>query len=73
MINLPGHFVDIVTVESYQRCEERAAIDRNRHRGALFGLAAGDAVGTTLEFRQPGTFQPIDDMVGGGPFGLAPG
>jgi ADP-ribosyl-[dinitrogen reductase] hydrolase len=37
------------------------------------GLAVGDAVGTTLEFRQPGTFEPINDMVGGGPFGLKPG
>lgn len=49
------------------------ALDRDRFRGALVGLAAGDAVGTTLEFKQPGTFQPIDDMVGGGPFGLTPG
>ncbi|MDE0805842.1 MAG: ADP-ribosylglycohydrolase family protein [Acidimicrobiales bacterium] len=48
-------------------------LDRDRFRGALFGLAAGDAVGTTLEFKKPGTFQPIDDMVGGGPFGLTPG
>ena len=31
-------------------------------------VAVGDAVGTTLEFKQPGTFEPIDDMVGGGPF-----
>lgn len=45
----------------------------DRYRGALLGLAAGDALGTTLEFRSPGTFTPIDDMVGGGPFGLAPG
>lgn len=37
------------------------------------GLACGDAVGTTLEFRSPGTFAPITDMVGGGPFDLAPG
>lgn len=42
-------------------------------RGALLGLAVGDALGTTLEFRSPGTFEPIDDMHGGGPFGLAPG
>lgn len=48
-------------------------LDRDRFRGALVGLAAGDAVGTTLEFRKPGTFQPIDDMVGGGPFGLTAG
>lgn len=46
---------------------------RGRIRGALVGLAAGDAVGTTLEFERPGTFAPIDDMVGGGPFGLRPG
>jgi ADP-ribosylglycohydrolase len=30
----------------------------------------GDALGTTLEFRSPGTFAPITDMVGGGPFNL---
>ena len=41
--------------------------------GCLTGLAVGDAVGTTLEFRPPGTFQPIDDMVGGGPFDLHAG
>ena len=45
----------------------------NRHRGCLLGLATGDALGTTLEFRAPGTFEPIDDMIGGGPFGLKPG
>ena len=41
--------------------------------GALLGLAAGDALGTTLEFKKKGSFAPIDDMVGGGPFGLKPG
>lgn len=41
--------------------------------GALVGLAVGDAVGTTLEFKAPDTFAPIDDLVGGGPFGLEPG
>jgi ADP-ribosylglycohydrolase len=46
---------------------------RERYRGALVGLAVGDAVGTTLEFTQPGQFRPIDDMLGGGPFGLQPG
>ena len=44
-----------------------------RYAGSLLGLAAGDAVGTTLEFRRPGTFEPIEDMLGGGPFRLAPG
>ena len=46
---------------------------RDRFRGCLLGLAAGDALGTTLEFKRPGTFEPIDDMVGGGPFDLQPG
>lgn len=46
---------------------------RDRAIGALVGLAVGDAVGATLEFRQPGTFRPIDDMVGGGPHHLRPG
>jgi ADP-ribosyl-[dinitrogen reductase] hydrolase len=44
-----------------------------RLQGALVGLAVGDALGTTLEFRSPGTFQPIRDMIGGGPFHLVPG
>jgi ADP-ribosylglycohydrolase len=35
-----------------------------RFRGCLLGLAVGDAVGTTLEFRLQGTFQPLTDMVG---------
>src|SRR5687767_4800780 len=44
-----------------------------RYRGALLGLPIADAVGTTLEFKPPGTFTPIDDMVGGGLFHLKPG
>jgi ADP-ribosylglycohydrolase len=44
-----------------------------RYRGALLGLAAGDAVGTTVEFRSPGTFAPVTDMVGRGVFRLQPG
>jgi ADP-ribosylglycohydrolase len=46
---------------------------KNRYRGSLLGLAVGDALGTTLEFKRPGTFKPIKDMVGGGPFSLRPG
>lgn len=46
---------------------------RDRARGALVGLAVGDAVGTTVEFLAPGTFEPLTDMVGGGPFHLEPG
>ena len=45
----------------------------DRVGGALIGLAVGDAVGTTVEFKPPGTFEPVTDMVGGGPFRLRPG
>src|SRR5215207_5819100 len=45
----------------------------DRYRGALLGLAAGDALGTTLEFKDPGEFEPLTDLVGGGPFDLKPG
>lgn len=44
-----------------------------RFRGCLLGMATGDAVGTTLEFCEPGTFNPLTDMIGGGPFMLKPG
>jgi ADP-ribosyl-[dinitrogen reductase] hydrolase len=45
----------------------------SKYRGAMLGLAVGDAVGTALEFSSPGSFAKIDDMVGGGPFQLKPG
>ena len=45
----------------------------DRYLGALLGLACGDAVGTTVEFKTRGTFDPVTDMAGGGPFGLRPG
>ncbi len=44
-----------------------------RYRGSLLGLAVGDALGAPLEFRPPGSFTPIDDMVGGGSFDVMPG
>lgn len=37
------------------------------------GLASGDAVGTTVEFRPRGDFPPLTDMLGGGHFELEPG
>jgi ADP-ribosyl-[dinitrogen reductase] hydrolase len=46
---------------------------QDRCRGAMIGLAACDALGTTLEFKPPGTFTPVTDITGGGPFGMKPG
>jgi ADP-ribosyl-[dinitrogen reductase] hydrolase len=45
----------------------------SRQRGCLLGLACGDAVGTTVEFCQRGSFPPVTDMTGGGPFRLPAG
>ena len=45
----------------------------DRFRGSILGVAVGDAMGTTVEFSAPGTFTPVTDMVGGGPFGLEAG
>ncbi len=45
----------------------------DRFRGALLGLAVGDALGTTVEFKPRGSFRPVADIVGGGPFALKPG
>jgi ADP-ribosyl-[dinitrogen reductase] hydrolase len=36
-----------------------------RFKGCLLGLAIGDAVGTTLEFKRLGSFEPLTDMVRG--------
>ena len=44
-----------------------------RVKGCLLGLAVGDALGTTLEFSVRDSKPIVTDMVGGGPFGLAPG
>ncbi len=45
----------------------------DRFRGCLLGLAVGDAVGTSVEFKPRGSFDPVTDMTGGGPFGLPAG
>jgi ADP-ribosyl-[dinitrogen reductase] hydrolase len=45
----------------------------NRFRGCLLGLATGDALGTTVEFKSRGSFAPLTTIVGGGPFQLQPG
>jgi ADP-ribosyl-[dinitrogen reductase] hydrolase len=46
---------------------------RDRARGALLGLAVGDALGTTLEFEPKDSYVPLTTMVGGGPFRLNAG
>ncbi len=47
--------------------------ERDRKRGALIGLAVGDALGAAVEFMPPGSFKPVTGYRAGGPHGLAPG
>lgn len=46
---------------------------RDRFHGALLGLAVGDALGSAVQHRKPGTFTPLGDLIGGGPFDLPRG
>lgn len=46
---------------------------RDRLSGSFIGLAVGDALGTTIEFSPRDTYEPVTDLVGGGPFRLKPG
>jgi ADP-ribosyl-[dinitrogen reductase] hydrolase len=46
---------------------------KDRAIGSLLGLAVGDAVGTTLEFKARDSYPPLHDMVGGGAFKLKAG
>jgi len=48
-------------------------MNADRYKGCLLGLAVGDALGTTLEFKSPGSFTPLTDIEGGGPFALEKG
>ena len=45
----------------------------NHLRGALIGLAVGDALGAAVEFNSPGGFAPVTGYRSGGPHGLKAG
>ena len=45
----------------------------NRRRGALIGLAVGDALGAAVEFKSPGSFAPVASYRSGGPHRLEAG
>ena len=44
-----------------------------RYRGSLLGLAVGDALGVSVEGLPAASFDPVDDLFGGGAFELEPG
>lgn len=50
-----------------------ARVVRDRYLGVLLGLAAGDALGAAVQYRVPGSFTPLGDLLGGGPFEMPRG
>ena len=46
---------------------------RERYQGSMFGLACGDAMGATLQFRKLGQFAPLTDLLSGGHWQLPRG
>jgi ADP-ribosyl-[dinitrogen reductase] hydrolase len=46
---------------------------RARCQGGLQGLAACDALAAATQLRRPGSFAPVGDLLGGGPFDLPRG
>lgn len=48
-------------------------IEKSRFRGALLGLACGDALGAPVEFLAKDSFKPVTDMMSGGSFNLLAG
>lgn len=74
--------IETTQQEAYVRSQRRAFLPLpcqtrdsrlDRAQGALLGLAVGDALGTTLEFSARDAGKRLTTIVGGGPFGLAPG
>jgi ADP-ribosyl-[dinitrogen reductase] hydrolase len=45
----------------------------DRIKGAMYGLAVGDAMGAPVEFRHRGKFEPVTGFRDGGPFKLKAG
>ncbi len=58
-------------MSAWQQIDDAAA--RGKAVGCFLGLAVGDALGTSVEFSRRGSFAPLTDMIGGGPFQLKPG
>ena len=59
------------TVES--EAVELVARLRSRFKGALVGLAVGEALAAPAVFGRPGSFAPVRDLLGGGPHDLPRG
>lgn len=74
-IETSGQLAYVMGLAQVPEAVPETSIDaiRDRAIGAMIGLAVGDAVGTTLEFTARDSCPRVEDMIGGGPFRLAPG
>jgi len=61
------------TVQAFAPAQSVARRLRDRFQGALLGLAVGDALAAATQDRRVGSFEPISDLIGGGPFDMPPG
>ncbi len=46
---------------------------RDRFLGSMLGLALGDALAAPTQMAKPGSFKPVGDLLGGGPYDLPRG
>jgi ADP-ribosylglycohydrolase len=62
-----------VTAPRAAPAPEPADVLSDRYRGLLLGLVLGDALAAPVQHRRAGTFTPLGDLVGGGPYDLPRG
>ena len=67
------HFDLWAGIDAMMGDQDDFSTTKSRVVGSLLGLAVCDAIGTTVEFMPPGSFDPVQDMVGGGKFNLLAG
>ena len=66
--------VEQQTIKAYlDTVGQNSSLLASKFRGALLGLALGDALGTTLEFSARDSKPKVTELTGGGPFNLKSG
>ena len=66
-----GRFVDVISEQTFGPQVTQLLSDR--YQGLVLGLALGDALAAPVQYRKAGTFTPLADLLGGGPYDLPRG